>query len=106
MSKNPYPEASLAKKELREVSMGKDETVTEYVFKLWQRARTPPEDRVETIKNTLKPSIAVPLLGKDFDNLETLLHQARKIEQGRKIYNHQRPVGYNYWISLSVSTHQ
>ena len=79
-----------AKKELREISMDKNETVTEYyhrLFKLWQRAKTPAEDRIETFKNTLKPSVAVPLLSRDFDSLKTLLHEARKIEQGRKELN-------------------
>lgn len=82
--------AKNAKKELREISMNKNETVTEYyhrLFKLWQRAKTPAEDRIETFKDILKPSVAVPLLSRDFDSLETLLHEARKIEQGRKELN-------------------
>ena len=79
-----------AKKELRDISMGKEETVTEYyhrIFKLWQRAKTPADDRIETFKDTLKPSIAMSLLGREFGSLEILLHEARKIEQGRKEMN-------------------
>ena len=42
-----------AKKELKEISMNKDETVTEYyhrMFKLWQRAKTPADERIETFR--------------------------------------------------------
>ena len=79
-----------AKKELKEISMNKDETVTEYyhrMFKLWQRAKIPADERIETFKDTLRPNIALSLLGRDFISLETLLHEARKIEQGRKEMN-------------------
>jgi hypothetical protein len=79
-----------AKKELREINMNKDETMTEYyhrMFKLWQRVKTLADERVEIFKNTLKSSIAVSLLERDFDSLKTLLHEARKIEQDRKEMN-------------------
>ncbi len=79
-----------AKKKLRKINMNKNETMTEYyhrMFKFWQRVKTFANERMKIFKKILKSSIAISLLERNFDNLETLLHEARKIEQDRKKMN-------------------
>ena len=83
-----------AKKELLTVIMKWGESVSEYyhrIFKLWQKAKTPVEQRIEKFLVTLKPSISRSLMGSVFIDFCPLLDEARRIEDRRKDVAHHFP---------------
>ena len=83
-----------AKKELLTVIMKGGESVSEYyhwIFKLWQKAKTPVDERIEKFLVTLKPSISNSLMGSVFTDFRPLLDEARRIEDRRKDVAHQFP---------------
>ncbi|MCJ1422211.1 hypothetical protein MMC29_000090, partial [Sticta canariensis] len=64
-----------------------NETVNENyhrLFKLWQQAGTPEDEKMDKIKLTLKPSISTPLLALKHSNMRDLLGSARLIEDQKK----------------------
>ena len=76
-----------AKKELITITMKSNESVSEYyhrIFKLWQKAKTPIDERVEKFLVTLKPNISNSLMGSVFTEFRPLLDEARRIEDQRK----------------------
>ena len=76
-----------AKKELIAITMKGGESVSEYyhrIFKLWQKAKTPVDERIEKFLVTLKPSISSSLMGSVFTEFRPLLDEARRIEDRRK----------------------
>ena len=83
-----------AKKELLTVTMKGGESVSEYyhrIFKLWQKAKTPVDERIEKFLVTLKPSISSSLMGSVFTDFRPLLDEARRIEDRRKDVAHHFP---------------
>ena len=83
-----------AKKELLTVTMKGGESVSEYyhrIFKLWQKAKTPVDERIEKFLVTLKPSISNSLMGSVFTDFRPLLDEARRIEDRRKDVAHHFP---------------
>ena len=93
-----HHQAKDAKKELLTIKMENNENVSEYyhrIFKLWQRAKTPMEDRIEKFLTTLKPGISSSLIGKDYTDFKELLETARRIEARRKDVAHTFPRGDN-----------
>ena len=76
-----------AKKELIAITMKGGESVSEYyhrIFKLWQKAKTPVDERIEKFLVTLKSSISSSLMGSVFTEFRLLLDEARRIEDRRK----------------------
>ena len=76
-----------AKKELLTIKMTNTENVSEYyhrIFKLWQKAKTPMDERVEMFQTTLKPGISYSLVDREYTDFKTLLDDARRIEARRK----------------------
>lgn len=91
-----HHQAKDAKKELLTIRMENNENVSEYyhrIFKLWQKAKTPVEDRVETFLTTMKPGISTSLIGREYTDLKELLETARRIEVRRKDVAHSFPRG-------------
>ena len=83
-----------AKKELLTVTMNGGESVSEYyrrIFKLWQKAKTPIDERIEKFLVTLKPSISNSLMCSVFTDFRPLLDEARRIEDRRKDVAHHFP---------------
>ena len=83
-----------AKKELITITMKSGESVSEYyhrIFKLWQKAKTPIDERIEKFLVTLKPSISNSLMGSVFTDFRPLLDEARRIEDRRKDVAHYFP---------------
>ena len=86
--------ASVAKQKLNTIVIKSSESVNEYyhrLFKLWQQASTPKDQRVEKFKLTLKPSISAPLLALKHTNLRDLLESARLIKDQKKEINNNFP---------------
>lgn len=76
-----------ARKELVTISMNSSESVSEYyhrISKLWQKAKTPVNARIEKFLVTLKPSISSSLMGSVFTEFGPLLDSALRIEEQRK----------------------
>ena len=79
--------ASVAKQKLNTIVMKPTESVNKYyhrLFKLWQQASTPENQRVEKFKLTLKLSISAPLLATKHSNLRDFLESTRLIEDQKK----------------------
>ena len=71
--------ASKAKQELNTIVMQPTEIVNEYyyqIFKLWQQANTPDDQRMKKFKLTLKLSILTPLLVSKHNSLRKLFDTA------------------------------
>ena len=65
-----------AKKELLVVKMGKTESVSEYYhrpFKLWQRAETPLEDRIDIFIGLVSPGISNAFQAREYKDFTKLL---------------------------------
>ena len=76
-----------AKKELLTFKMNKTESVSEYyhrLFKLWQRAETPLEERIDMFIGSVSPGISNALQAKEYKNFTNLLEDARRVEGYRK----------------------
>lgn len=89
-----HHQAKDAKKELLTIKMENNENVSGYyhrIFKLWQNAKTPMEDRIETFLTTMKPGISSSLIGKEYTDFKELLETARRIEARRKDVAHTFP---------------
>ena len=79
--------ASKAKRELNTIVMQSIKMVNEYyhwIFKLWQQANIPDDQRMEKFKLTLKPSISTPLLVSKHNSLKKLFDAAQLIEKQKK----------------------
>ena len=79
--------ATTAKRELNIIVMKPGESVNEYyhqLFKLWQQARTPEDEKIKKFKLTLKPSILQSLLAVKHTNMQDLLNAACFIEEQKK----------------------
>ena len=79
--------ASKAKQELNIIVMQPAETVNEYyyqIFKLWQQANTPDDQRIEKFKLTLKSAILISLLAAKHNSLKKLLDAAQLVKKQRK----------------------
>lgn len=69
-----------AKRELLTITMQHSETVSQYyrrIFKLWQHAETPADERIEKFIRTLRPIFSNPLLGRKYTDIKLLLDEAR-----------------------------
>ena len=76
-----------AKKELLTIKMNKTESVSEYyhrLFKLWQRAGTSLEDRIDQFIGTVIPGISAALQVREYKSFAQLLEDARRVEGYRK----------------------
>lgn len=76
-----------AKKELLTITMRSDEQVSKYyhrIFLLWQKAKTPNDERIDKFLVTLKPYISTPLMNRRFSSIRKLLDKARLIEDRQK----------------------
>ena len=79
--------ASKAKQELNTIVMQPAETVNKYyhqIFKLWQQANTPNNQRMEKFKLTLKSFISTPLLAAKHNSLKKLFDAARLVKKQKK----------------------
>ena len=86
--------AATAKRELNTVVMRSNEAVNEYyhgLFKLWQQASTPEDEKIDKFKLTLKPSISHALLAFKHTNMRDLLDAARLIEDQKKEISNNFP---------------
>ena len=102
------------KRELNTVVMRTNKTVNEYyhrLFKLWQQAGTPEDEKMDKFKLTLKSSISTPLLALKQGNLRDLLDSARLIkDQKKEISNNfpreSKPASkpFRTWISQSQAS--
>lgn len=75
--------ASTAKRDLITVATKTGETVDEYyhrLFKLYENAETPEDERMVKFEATLRPSISRTLMGHDFTNMIELLTKAGSVE--------------------------
>ena len=78
---------SKAKQELNIIVMQPAETVNKYyhqIFKLWQQANIPDNQRIEKFKLTLKLSISIPLLASKHNSLREFFDAAQLIKKQRK----------------------
>ena len=76
-----------AKKELLTIKMNKTESVSEYyhrLFKLWQRAGTSLEDRIDMFIGSVSPGISNALQAREYKDFTKLLEDARRVEGYRK----------------------
>lgn len=76
-----------AKKELLTIKMNKTESVSEYyhrLFKLWQRAGTSLEDRIDQFIGSVTPGISNALQAREYKDFTKLLEDARRVEGYRK----------------------
>ena len=76
-----------AKRELLSITMQYSETVSQYyqrIFRLWEHAGTPADERIEKFIRTLRPLISAPLLGRRYTDIKDLLDEARNIEDMKK----------------------
>ena len=76
-----------AKRELLIITMQYSEIVSEYyqcIFKLWQNAETPADERIEKFICTLRQLISNLLLGRKYTNIKILLDKAKSIEEIKK----------------------
>ena len=74
--------------------MKPSESVNEYyhrLFKLWQQAGTPEDEKLKKFKGTLKPSISTPLLALRHTSMRDLLDSARLIEEQKKTISSNFP---------------
>ena len=72
-----------AKEELHIVTIKSNKTVDEYyqwIFKLWEQAKTPERERVKRFEITLKPSIAHALIGQKHTKIMDVLDAAREVK--------------------------
>lgn len=83
-----------AKKDLQSITQKQNEGITQYYHRirsLWQKARTPEEDRVDQLLTTMLPSLSSSLLAKRYTSVRDLLDDARIIEDRKKDVNHNYP---------------
>ena len=76
-----------AKHLLHSIKMKNDESIDEYyhrIYKLWQRAKTPEDERIRQFIITIKPNLSAPLVSKTFLRMRDLLDKARTIEDRKK----------------------
>ena len=79
--------ASKAKQELNIIVMQPAETVNKYyhqIFKLWQQANIPDDQRIEKFKFTLKFSISTPLLAAKHNTLRNPFNAEQLVKKQRK----------------------
>lgn len=76
-----------AKHLLRSIKMKGEESIDEYyyrIYKLWQRAKTPEEERIRQFIITIRPNLSASLVSKTFTKMRDLLDNARTIEDRKK----------------------
>jgi retrotransposon gag protein len=83
-----------AKRELLSIKQQLNESVTEYhqrLQRLWHRARTDEDERIEKFKITMLPSLSSSLLAKNYTRVRDLLDDARQVEDLKKDILHHHP---------------
>ena len=83
-----------AKRELLSIKQQPTEPVTEYhqrLQRLWHRARTNEDERIEKFKVTMLPSLSSSLLARNYTRVRDLLDDARQIEDLKKDILHYHP---------------
>lgn len=85
---NTHTQDQDAKQELKTIVMRGTENVSEYYsrnFPLWQKAKTPQDERIYKFMTTVKLAVANALVGRRFADVYALLDEAKIIEKQKDI---------------------
>jgi hypothetical protein len=83
-----------AKRDLQTISQRQGEKISEYYHRirsLWQKAKTPEDDRVDQFLTTMSPSLSTSLLSKSYTRVRDLLDKARVIEDRKRDISYIHP---------------
>src|SRR6202041_3031114 len=83
-----------AKKELQTTVQKSSEGITQYYHRirsLWQKAKTPEEDRIDQFLNSMLPALSNSLLARRYTSAREVLDNARTVEDRRKDVRHNHP---------------
>jgi hypothetical protein len=90
-----HMEARIAKKELRHITMNKNEKVSEFfhrIHPLWCVAKVPEDEQIEQFLATLLPYLTNGLLAEEFTSVTSLFDKIRKIESRKIDQNDKHPL--------------
>ena len=83
-----------AKKELQTTVQKPSEGITQYYHRirsLWQKAKTPEEDRIDQFLTSMLPALSNSLLARRYTSAREVLDDARTVEDRRKDVRHNHP---------------
>ena len=83
-----------AKRDLQVICQRHGEKISEYYHRirsLWQKAKTPEDDRVDQFLTTMSPSLSTSLLSKSYTRVRDLLDEARVIEDRKRDISYTHP---------------
>ena len=83
-----------AKRDLQVITQRHGEKISEYYHRirsLWQKAKTPEDDRVDQFLTTMSPNLSTSLLSKSYTRVRDLLDEARVIEDRKRDISYTHP---------------